>query len=597
MSPSIKALAHQWLSIDRNPSTRSEILKLLENEKFKVLEERLRRRITFGTAGLRGRMGAGFSLMNDLTIIQASQGLANYMSKAGGKSIVIGHDHRHNSKQFAEYTATAFILKGFSVYYVSNREGGDIPTPFVPFAVDYYKSFGGIMITASHNPSADNGYKVYWKNGCQIIPPHDRRIQDEILVNTHPIEGAWNFKAAFDHAESISCIHYCMEEVFSLYLQRLTTQVITTQISPRTRFVYTPLHGVGLKIVTAACQKMGIDSLISVEEQSQPDPDFGTVEFPNPEEASALDMAKAKADAEGIDLLLANDPDADRFSAAVKDNGNWRQLTGNELGYLFSEYIISQIPRERYSSTYLLNSTVSSQMISSMAATLGVNYIDTLTGFKWIGNKAIELEKSGYNVPFAFEEAIGFMLPPIHDKDGISALVLFLQMYDHWIKSGTSAVLKLEEGFKKYGYFKECNGYYRIPNLSSIKTIFNENIRRLRDADTDLEKPYPDKLGRFTISAWRDLTTGYDSSTKDHLPLLPVDRTTQMITAVMRSDDEDTVRFTVRSSGTEPKLKVYIESCSNTEKKASQVSHEVWKLLDSEWFKTETTGLVSSFVA
>ncbi|ODV94159.1 hypothetical protein PACTADRAFT_34969 [Pachysolen tannophilus NRRL Y-2460] len=602
-STSIEDLVANWLSMDVNPITRQEIIELQRSGNVHELEQRLRGRILFGTAGLRARMEAGFTRMNDVTVLQASQGLASYIlkQKFDEPSIVIGHDHRHNSERFAFITASVFILKKIKVYFLGNTGLKVIPTPLVPFTVDYYHSSCGVMITASHNPAADNGYKVYWGNGCQIIPPHDRLIQDEIMKNLNPWENCWNLneniKIAILEKKFQQIRDLMIENYISSIEKKLIKNFFQKSLNGKTKIkvVYTPMHGVGLEIVEKIIKKhLKFVELIITTEQAKMDPDFNTVKFPNPEEKGALDLAIQTANSiEDCNLVLANDPDADRFSVAIKYQGSWKQLTGNEIGLLFADYVISQFPLNQLNNIYILNSTVSSQMIKSMASKLGFHYLDTLTGFKWIGNKAIDLEKSGFQVPFAYEEAIGFMFPVVHDKDGISALIVFLQMYKSWLFNNTNGIEKLKESFEKFGFFKECNGYYIVPDTETTPYIFNQIIRN--------SKPYPTTIGTdFIVTQWRDLTFGYDSATPNHKPQLPVDNSSQMITCVLKPtdshshivSDEEFVRFTARGSGTEPKLKVYIEGKASTEQSALELAQRAWQSLKTEWFKPSENHLI-----
>ncbi|KAH3674539.1 hypothetical protein WICMUC_003216 [Wickerhamomyces mucosus] len=556
------------------------------NGDFRTLEERLGRRLTFGTAGLRAKMEAGFNRLNRVTIMQASQGLASYLLKNHFQnkqpSIVIGHEHRFNSQIFAEITATIFLLKGFKVYYLSSLTNGNlIPTPLVPFAVDYFQTNGGVMITASHNPAQDNGYKVYWNNGCQIIPPHDLGIAQEIELNLNPIPDCFNFEGVSQSKNND--LLYVKEEILTAYILHLNSKIIKNKLTDL-EFIYTPIHGVGLEILSKAVKLLGVKDLKTVASQADPDPYFHTVSFPNPEENGALNLAFNEADLLGIELIIANDPDADRFSAAVKHNGQWRQLTGNEIGYLFADYIYSNYDTT-YEKLYFVNSTVSSQMIESMARILEFNYTDTLTGFKWIGNKAIELEQQGFNVAFGYEEAIGFMFEGIHDKDGISAALVFLQMAQGWKDQGTNAIEKLHAGFEKFGYFKEYNSYYIVPDLSLTKQIF-DNIRFSSN-------PFPESIGNYKVTFWRDLTIGYQSNTIDNIPDLPIDPSSQMITVKLSTgNDLEGIRFTIRGSGTEPKLKVYIEAKSETEERSSWLAQSTWDTLKEKWFQPQNTGLI-----
>lgn len=624
-SKQLLKLAKDWLEVDVNPVTRADIQKLVDDENFKELDQRLSNRIVFGTAGLRARMEAGFSRINDVTILQASQGLAKYVldlksRKDGNLSVVVGHDHRHHSERYADLTAAVFLHYGFTVYYLGP---GVIATPVVPFAVDYYKASAGVMITSSHNPKDDNGYKVYWSNGCQIIPPHDKGIQDSIMHNLKPFftDENWDTESVFkDHEKSL---HYCKQEIVDSYFGTIKEKLITTPVSGF-QAVYTPMHGVGYEFAVRVAAELGDDNdygvadvnkgeettdatadgssingdqneaktadeqrnngkkplLVVVPEQKNPDPDFPTVSFPNPEEKGALDLAISTADKAGVSLVVANDPDADRFSVAVKENGRWKQLTGNEIGFLFAYYIAKKYSKEDLDKVYMVNSTVSSQMIASVAEKMGFHHEETLTGFKWIGNKAIELEKDGFRVPFGFEEAIGFMFSVSHDKDGISALAVFLQMYQELNNKEMSISSLLNQSYKKFGFYSSCNGYYRTRNKNTISNVFNETIR---EGAID---QYPRRVGDFLVLSWRDLTEGFDSSTEDHEPVLPVDSSSQMITCTLQGANEnETVRFTVRGSGTEPKLKVYIEAKSQWGARSDKLARAVWEVLKKKWFK------------
>lgn len=607
----IRGKIRDWLAIDVNPKTRKQIqdLAIDPSKNFNKLNDLLSRRIVFGTAGLRSKMEAGFNRMNDVTVLQASQGLAEYIRNVYNKNInltiVIGHDHRFNSKTFAEIAIACFLLKGFKVYYIGPD---NCATPMVPFAIDYFKALGGIMITASHNPKDDNGYKVYWSNGCQIIPPHDINIENEILKNLNPTLNSNNLLKILKDFQIKKKLIYCYYEIISKYSSHLIEVLKPKPID--FKIVYTPMHGVGFKFVNNIISKFlnnYEENFKIVKEQSQPDPSFPTVNFPNPEEKNALDLAFETANKLNINLIVANDPDADRFSIAVKNisTNNWRQLSGNEIGILFTDYIINTQFIDKglkIDNIFILSSTVSSQMIQSIADKLGFNFKDTLTGFKWIGNKAIELENKGFKVPFAYEEAIGFMFPTVHDKDGISALIVFLQLYDRLIKQGINPIEKLEELYKIYGNFKQCNGYYITSDSNIISNLFN-NVIRIKNVPEN--GSYPSNIGKYKVVYWRDLTLGYDSSTTDNKPELYVDPTSQMITCkVIYSNNENKnenkyeefVRFTARGSGTEPKLKVYIEAKAKTEERAEYLANDMWDVLREEWFEPDKHSLVEKKV-
>ena len=602
----IDKLVESWLSVDINPESREEIQQLQQSQQYEKLDKKLSQRIAFGTAGLRSSMESGFSHMNDVTVLQASQGLIKYLLNAKPTSIVIGYDHRYNSQRFAEILASVAITHNVKVYYLGSVENfsketlkltkGDIKnndaadrgyvhTPLVPFAIDHFGATGGVMITASHNPANDNGYKVYYLNGCQIIPPVDKEIADSIDNNLVPWDGVWDVYKNINQAVKDGLLVLVRDEVIQEYLKGVHDKLIKNN-NLDFNFVYTPMHGVGLEIFEKVIGLFHSSQWKAVTEQALPDPAFPSVSFPNPEEKGALDLAIKTAKESGYKLVIANDPDADRFSVAVATKGQWKQLTGNEIGFLFAMYIIEQ--QKTLGNVYLVNSTVSSQILKAMAEKDGFHFQDTLTGFKWIGNKAIDLQKEGYNVPFGYEEAIGFMFDLVHDKDGVSAAVIFLQLYQKWFSDGTVDVTdKLQEGYAKYGWFKDYNGYYRLSDMSTLGKIFT-NIRGSFNGD------YPEKVGEFEVTAWRDLTVGYESTTKDHIPILPVDSSSQMITAEFRlPDDKDAVvRFTCRGSGTEPKLKLYVEGKSvKNENSAVDIAVKCWDTLKEHWFKPEQYNL------
>ncbi|PVI07423.1 phosphoglucomutase-2 [Periconia macrospinosa] len=578
----IKKLAQEWLRLDKDEATVDEIYRLLSQGNHDELEKRLRNRIAFGTAGLRGPMQAGFACMNSLTVIQASQGLAAYLLKteenAKRRGVVIGRDARHNSERFAKLTAAAFVAKGIKVWWY------DIPThtPLVPFGVRELDAVAGIMITASHNPARDNGYKVYWSNGCQIIPPHDTGIAHAILENLEPV--SWD-TSVVDRPSLL------VEGTLGL-VQDKYHKAILTAVQPEgdresfdsdLRFVYTPMHGVGLPAMETCVQDLGISSqMIVVNAQAKPDPDFPTVKFPNPEEKGALDLAMSTADSASIKLILASDPDADRLAAAEKVSDAWHIFTGNELGILIGSYLFERYPQSKpREKLAMLASTVSSRMLHALAQKEGFHFTETLTGFKWLGNVARDLEKQGYDVVYAYEEALGYMIPQtVHDKDSISAAAVFLTAVSHWKRQGLTPYAKLQKVYEHIGYFEDANTYLISPSPATTTAVFTE-IR-------GLGQPHPTRIGTREIVRWRDLTVGYDSKSKDHVPDLPVDASAQMITCEL----DDGARFTVRGSGTEPKIKLYIECSGKSSEEARNGANEIQADLLKEWFKPEQNGLV-----
>lgn len=566
MGNSLDKDVESWLKLDTNPDSRATISQMAVHDRERLAKV-MQPRIAFGTAGLRAEMGPGFALMNSVTVTQASQGLAKYteatVDNAKERGIVIGHDHRHNSKQFAEDIARTFSHAGFKLHFLA-----EVHTPMVPFAITHLRAACGVMVTASHNPGKDNGYKVYWENACQIIAPHDRGISDHIDANLD----LWDSKLP-----ALSKIDLSSEYADIVLKPLLSGVTLNSQI----KMVYTPMHGVGLSPAQTCFRLLGCEHLVTVvPQQAYPDPDFPTVDFPNPEEGGALDLAIAKADATGAAVVLANDPDADRFTCAVREPGiegsqKWRQLTGDQIGALFTDFILKTYQGRAEKPIAVINSTVSSRQMKVQAEQLGAEYFETLTGFKWIGNKAIDLEAKGYSVPFAYEEAIGYMVGghSIKDKDGISALLVFVQLLCNIYDAKSTLSAKLDEISKTTGYFATHNSYFVVSSPSVTTSTFKK-IRALPK----------DYIGDLKIKAWRDLTTGYDSSQPDGKAILPVSSSSEMLTVELAFASGEKARFTARASGTEPKLKVYIEASANSETEAQAAADTVWDTLAQEWF-------------
>ncbi|KAH9861537.1 hypothetical protein J1614_011286 [Plenodomus biglobosus] len=579
MAKDIKELAKDWLELDQDKSTSDEIYSLLAHGNTDELEKRLRNRIAFGTAGLRGPMQAGFACMNSLTVIQASQGLAAYLLKTEhdvkARGVVIGRDARHNSEKFAKLTAAAFVAKGIKVWWYETPQH----TPLVPFGVRELNAVAGVMITASHNPAKDNGYKVYWSNGCQIIPPHDIGIAEAISENLKPV--TWD-TSVVDESLLVEGSLGLIEEQYHRAVLCAAQPFHSVRMDPELKFVYTPMHGVGLRAMQKCVKTLGIASQMTVvKEQAQPDPDFPTVKFPNPEEKGALDLAIETAEKSSIRLILASDPDADRLAAAEKVGDKWHIFTGNQLGVLLGSYLLERYPTSKpRDKLVMLASTVSSRMLAALARKEGFQFRETLTGFKWLGNVARDLDKQGYAVVYAFEEALGYMIPQtVHDKDSISAAAVFLTAASHWATQGLTPHSKLQKLYEYLGYFEDANTYLVSPSPSVTTSVFT--------AIRALGSPHPTTIGPRKIVRWRDLTLGYDSKSKDRVPDLPVDATAQMITCEL----DDGAVFTVRGSGTEPKIKLYIECQGKSSEEAKKGANGILDDLLREWFKPDEYGL------
>ncbi|KAI0284001.1 hypothetical protein BGY98DRAFT_949931 [Russula aff. rugulosa BPL654] len=563
-------LVHEWLRIDQVH------FDLWAAGYTEELNKRLSSRIEFGTAGLRGRMEAGWSRMNDLIVIQASQGLCAYVLEhvddARHRGAVIGYDHRHNSERWARLTAAAFLDKGVKTYLYRDL----VHTPMVPFGVKRLGAACGIMITASHNPKRDNGYKVYWENGVQIISPHDNGISASIAANLDPKR--WDADAVL---EDPLCIDRTREMV-EAYLNHIAHLSEHKALNGSTdiKFVNTSLHGVGHVFVNRSFEVFGFKPFIPVKEQQHPDPEFPSVKFPNPEEA-ALDLAIRTAESAGATYVLAQDPDADRFSAAERKlDGTWVAFTGDQLGALFAGRILAQYkasgkPLEKLS---MVASTVSSKTIEAMAVAEGFNFTECLTGFKYI-------------VSFGYEEAIGFMIgSEIRDKDGVAAAVFFAELVVLLHREGKTASSFLQELYDRYGYFQTNNSYFICDDPLVIDRIF----ARLRNYDmqgSDRSPSYPKSIAGLEVISVVDLTLGYDSTNPPtYKPSLPLS-SGHMIQFRAASKDGFKVVLTTRTSGTEPKIKYYLEGSGQDRDAVQNVLMAVVRELGDEWMQANLNNL------
>ncbi|MFJ4844291.1 MULTISPECIES: phospho-sugar mutase [unclassified Streptomyces] len=519
--------ARTWLAEDPDPDTRDELEVLLASAEAgdraaaDDLADRFAGTLQFGTAGLRGEIGAGPMRMNRSVVIRAAAGLAAYL-KAHGQGdglVVVGYDARHKSYDFARDTAAVMVGAGLRAALLSRP----LPTPVLAFAVRHLGAAAGVMVTASHNPPQDNGYKVYLGDGSQIVPPADSGIAAEIaaigpLADVPPAGDGWQVYG---------------DEVVEAYLERVAS--VVDRHSPRDlSVVYTPLHGVGRSTLTAAFARAGFAAPHVVAEQAEPDPDFPTVAFPNPEEPGAMDLAfaAARALAPGVDtdIVIANDPDADRCAVAVPDRGTeagWRMLRGDEVGALLATHLVHQ----RATGTFAA-SIVSSSLLSRIAARAGLDYADTLTGFKWISR--VEGLRYGY------EEALGYCVDPggVRDKDGISAALAVAELAAELKAKGRTLSDLLDDIALEYGLHATDQLSVRVADLGLI----GEAMTRLR------ERP-PTSLAGLAVTTAEDLTRG----TED---LPPTDGLRYHLAG---AGPVEAARVIVRPSGTEPKLKCYLE--------------------------------------
>jgi phosphomannomutase len=571
--------AQHWTSQDFCEQTRQTMQHWMETRNETELSKAFSKRISFGTAGLRARMAPGWSYMNHLTVQQASQGLARYLQQVYGEvsqGVVIGYDGRHYSKDYAHLSAAVFRSQNIPVYLYSYN----VITPMVPYAVLKLRAVAGIMVTASHNPKQDNGYKVYWTNGAQITEPHDKHISDSILANL----SLWEIPARNDLNSILSvCNTQFADIVIENYLQESYEKFCRrgARNSSAVRVVYTAMHGVGYSFISRLFEKYHFPSPVSVPEQQNPDPEFPTVAFPNPEEGrGALKLAIELSERENIGLVLANDPDADRFAAAEKQrDGSWKIFSGDELAIFLFEWEVSNYKGTKPAA--MVASTVSSKMTQGIAEFHNCRWEETLTGFKWIINKSLELEAEGYSTVFSFEEAIGFCIGDlVRDKDGVTTAAVFYELYlERCVEAGLLLSEFLDRLRQKYGYYLTKNKYFLCYDPEVIRRVF-EDIRF---------KGYPSTVGRFAVKHVRDLTVGFDSSQPSSKPILPISASTQMITFTF----ENGAVVTLRTSGTEPKIKYYTELKGSDYASTWSELSEVVDSIISELLRPDYFGLIA----
>ena len=534
------AEAQKWIDRDPDPETRAELEALVANNDEQEINRRFCARLSFGTAGLRGLLGAGPRRMNRLVVQETTAGLANYILKnINGcleKGVVIAYDGRHKSERFAQDAAC--ILTAFGLKVLLGTE--PFPTPLCPFAMRYFGAAAGIVVTASHNPKNYNGYKVYWENTAQIIPPHDQGIAEAI----NKIAGTNLPRLTISEAREMGLLHPFGPLVVDAYLRevlKLTAHPETRGISPL-KLAYSPLHGVGGKIALSAIKHAGFNNTWPVESQIEIDPNFPTVDFPNPEEPGALDELLKLAAEKEVDLALANDPDADRLAVAARDaSGNYRILNGNEIGVLLGADLIKTYPK----SAIVGSTIVSSRLLSRIAKAHGIDYFDTLTGFKWIANRAIAEEHKGKNFLMGYEEAIGYTIGNlVRDKDGISALVAFCLHAARLYNQGQTILGLLESIYQEYGY------HY----TQQISLTFDEGSD-LSGIGEKLRKNLPQTMADLAVVRIHDYQTQQVLSPQGaKLEAIDLPKSD-----VLAFDLEEQTRIIVRPSGTEPKLKLYYE--------------------------------------
>ena len=510
--------AQAWLAQDPDPATRRQLQTLLD-ENDDELSDCFIGRLQFGTAGLRGKLGPGPNRMNRVVVMQAAAGLARYLNALHPHeaSIVIGYDARHNSDVFASDTAAIMQGAGINALVLPKP----LPTPVLAYAIKHLGASAGVMVTASHNPPQDNGYKVYLADGCQIVPPADADIAAEIdkVANTTsvqdlPTDSEWVTLG---------------DDVLQDYITR-TQALVTDEQRRNNRYltvVITPMHGVGGDTLHQVLNRAGFPDPIHVAEQFEPDPDFPTVAFPNPEEPGAMDLALETAAKHQPDIVIANDPDADRCAIAIPAHDGYRMLTGDEVGSLLGWWATQDSNATDTERRVLAQSIVSGTMLKSIAESAGLAYENTLTGFKWIGRIP--------GLRFGYEEALGYCVDPkaVSDKDGITAALAVATLAGHLKANNQTLQDKLDDLAREHGVHATKQVSVRVTDLTRISEVMST-----------LRSTPPTRIGNLAVQRFVDLEQGTDLPPTDGLLF----------------ELEGNARVIIRPSGTEPKVKAYLQA-------------------------------------
>ena len=522
----------EWIAGDPDPITRAELQGIVDSGDLDELTERMGATLQFGTAGLRGRVEAGSNRMNRATVIRATKGLADYLVATTGTEagpVVVGRDARLSSATFMDDTIGVLVAAGLQVRYFADPT----PTPLVAYAVLNLGAVAAVVITASHNPPADNGYKVYAQNGAQIIPPTDSDIAVAIAAVGHASE--------VRRAEIVGAAAQPIgEDLFADYLFEVARSLPGTTGDRNISIVYTAMHGVGGKFVVAALDRFGFSRVHPVAAQFEPDGHFPTVAFPNPEEPGAMDLSHELAMSIDADLVIANDPDTDRLAVSIPEPGaGYRQLTGNQIGVLLADYMLTGGGTDR---PLVFNSIVSSPMLASIAEAYGAGFDRTLTGFKWIWNAALDLEAEGRgSYVFGYEEALGYSVgQTVRDKDGISAAVAFAALVADARANGETVWDRLADLYQRHGLW--------VSTQKSVVRPGAEGADEIAAAMQLLSERTPETLGGLPVTG----VTDYRSGAEDRPRYLAA-------TPLVELSLGDAGRALIRPSGTEPKLKIYVD--------------------------------------
>ncbi|MCG9696200.1 phospho-sugar mutase [Shewanella sp. Isolate11] len=548
MDTHLQAKIKHWLDLDGDESSRNEIQRLVDNGEHAELAARFSGRLMFGTAGIRGVVGAGPMRMNPLVVQQTSKGVAEYLKAqfkdAASRGVVIGYDGRHDSKRFAHDAASVLAASGIKVFLTDKVA----PTPLVAFGVLHLGAAAGIVVTASHNPPQYNGYKVYWGNGAQIIPPHDSGIAARIE------QAATQAVTLMDHDEASAAglLTLLGDEFYQAYRQGIQqAEALQNHQNPQqVSLAYTAMHGVGAEMAETVLKDAGFSQVFSVAAQREPDGDFPTVNFPNPEEAGAMDLVMQEAHKQSAMLACANDPDADRFAVAVRKPDAtadmaavdaYQMLTGDQVGVLFGHYLLSHASKDQGLTCCTI---VSSSLLSKIAESMGAVCETTLTGFKWLTNVGMAKQTDTHRFLFAYEEALGYTIGTlVWDKDGLSALLAFAQLTAELTAKGQTLWDRLEAIYRQYGFYLNQQVSIALTGDANRPTI-GEQLR----ADV------PKQIAGLAVLSIDDISVGKRYFSDGKVDAIDLPSSDVLIYRL-----EGGARVIVRPSGTEPKVKCYYE--------------------------------------
>ena len=565
---------NEWLNDDCfDDETKKELNSIRDNEE--EIKDRFYKELEFGTAGLRGVIGAGTNRMNKYTVGRATQGLANFINKMKieNPSVVISYDSRHMSKEFSEIAALVLNANGIKVNLFDNLR----PVPELSFSVRYLNATAGIMITASHNPPEYNGYKVYWSDGAQIVPPIDKGIIDEVLsIEDFSLIKTLNKNEAIE----AGLLNYVGEEIDDAFINALKSSCLNPEIIKKevknVKIVYTPLHGAGNLPVQRILKELGFENVYVVPEQEKPDGDFPTVSYPNPEDPKAFELALKLAKEVDADVVLATDPDADRLGVFSKmSNGEYVSYTGNMSALLICEYELSQKKEKGIfpNNGAIITTVVSSELTKAIAENYGAKVFETLTGFKWIGEKIRKFEEeNSYKYLFGFEESYGCLIAPhARDKDGISAVMALCEATAFYKNKGWSLWEQMIKIYEKYGYYREGQVSIVLKGADGAEEIKNKMAK--------MRSNPPTELAGLKVLEVRDYQEHVIKKADGE-----VSETDLPTSNVLYYELSNNSWCCVRPSGTEPKIKFYMgvkgSTMQDAENQLAVLSEAMKKFVD-----------------